>query len=88
MVKECAFGRLKATFGALKREMDINLLHLPHVIYACFILHNHCELQKEKVGEDVVAASIAYDKKYQPQIQRNRQNSFVVENIMYLHYDF
>jgi len=36
MVIECAFGRLKARFGALKRAMDINLMELPHIIYACF----------------------------------------------------
>eukprot|EP00794_Sanderia_malayensis_P017237 gene17238-18958_t len=33
MVIESAFGRLKARFGTLKREMDINLLHLPHLVY-------------------------------------------------------
>ncbi len=58
MVIICAFGRLKARFGAFKREIDISLLHLPYDIYACFILLNYCELQKEKVVEDVVAASI------------------------------
>lgn len=40
---ECAFGRLKARFGALRRAMDINIDELPYVIYACFILHNFCE---------------------------------------------
>ena len=39
MVIECAFGRLKARFGCLKREMDINLKDLPAVIHSCFILH-------------------------------------------------
>lgn len=29
MIIECAFGRLKARFGALKRSMDINLDDLP-----------------------------------------------------------
>nr|XP_055049667.1 uncharacterized protein LOC129435355 [Misgurnus anguillicaudatus] len=40
MVIECAIGRLKARFAALRRPMDINLLDLPSVIYACFVLHN------------------------------------------------
>ena len=45
MVIECAFGRLfKGRFGALRRPMDINLSDLPHVIYACFVLHNFCEM--------------------------------------------
>ena len=33
MVIECAFGRLKARFSALKRHMDINLNELPYVVY-------------------------------------------------------
>ncbi|KAF3847250.1 hypothetical protein F7725_020278 [Dissostichus mawsoni] len=43
MVIECAFGRLKARFAALRRPMDINLDDLPHVIYSCFVLHHFCE---------------------------------------------
>ena len=46
-VIECAFGRLKARFGCLKRAMDINLDELPYVIFACFALHNFCELNNE-----------------------------------------
>ena len=38
MVIECAFGRLKGRFGCLRRDMDINIKDLPHVIHACFIL--------------------------------------------------
>ena len=47
MVIECSFGRLKARFGALKRAVDINL------IYACFVLHNFCELNNERISEDI-----------------------------------
>ncbi|KAK1874770.1 putative nuclease HARBI1 [Dissostichus eleginoides] len=43
MVIECAFGRLKARFAALRRPMDINMDDLPHVIYSCFVLHHFCE---------------------------------------------
>ena len=45
MIIECAFGRMKARFGCLRRGMDINLNDLPAVIHACFILHNYCELK-------------------------------------------
>ena len=72
MVIEYAFGRLKARFGALKREMDINSADLSYVIYACFVLHNFCELQIEKVREDDMARAIAYDWKFQPQMLGNR----------------
>ena len=72
MVIECSFGRLKARFGGLKREMDIKLIYLPHVIYACFVLYNFCEMQQEKIGEDCIAETIAYDMEFQPVLQRNR----------------
>ena len=65
-VIECAFGRLKARFGALKRSMDINISDLPYVIYACFVLHNFCELHNESVGESRVQNTIAYDREFQP----------------------
>ena len=54
MVIECAFGRLKARFAALKRPMDINLDELPFVVYACFVLHNFCEISGERIAEEKV----------------------------------
>ena len=66
MVIECAFGRLKARFGCLKRAMDINLDELSYVNYASFVLHNFCEVKNEKIGENKVVASIAFDKHFQP----------------------
>ena len=71
MVIECAFGRLKARFGYLKRAMDINLDELPYVIYACFVLHIFCEVEKEKIGVNKVVASIAFDKHFQPPLNTN-----------------
>ena len=49
-VIECAFECLKACFSALRRAMDINLDDLPTVIYACFVLHNYCEMNKESIS--------------------------------------
>ena len=43
MVIECAFGRLKANFGCLRREMDINIKELPNLINSCLVLNNFCE---------------------------------------------
>ena len=65
-VIECSFGRLKARFGALKRAMDINLDDLPFVIYACFVLHNFCEMNKESINDDKVRMAIDYDRNFQP----------------------
>ena len=65
-VIECSFGRLKARFGALKQAMDINLDDLPFVIYACFVLHNFCEMNKESINGDKVRTAIDYDHDFQP----------------------
>ncbi len=45
MTIECAFGRLKSSFGILRREIDICHSYLPVLIYTCFVLHNFCEIQ-------------------------------------------
>ena len=71
-VIECAFGRLKARFGCLKRSMDINLDDLPQVIYACFVLHNFCELNKEYINEENIERSITTDRELQPNTATNR----------------
>jgi hypothetical protein len=57
---------MKARLGALKRAMDINIDELPFVIYACFVLHNFCELNGESIGENAVHNAIAYDREFQP----------------------
>ena len=47
---ECSFGRLKARFGCLKREMDVHTSTLIYGIYACFVLHNYSEIKMKKFG--------------------------------------
>ena len=69
MVVECAFGRLKARFGCLRREMDVNLDDLPAVIHTCFILHNFCETNNETVSQQMVDQAIRYDVEFQRQRQ-------------------
>ena len=80
MVIECAFGRLKGRFGALRRQMDINLAELPMVIYACFVLHNICELEREPVSESRIKEAVDYDKQFQPPTSANRQNRGNIED--------
>ena len=43
MIIERAFGWLKGRMGALRRPLDI-VDHLLNVIFACFVLHNYCEV--------------------------------------------
>ncbi|XP_057296141.1 putative nuclease HARBI1 [Hydractinia symbiolongicarpus] len=41
---ECAFGRLKARWRFLSKKVELKLEHIPTVVYACFTLHNLCEI--------------------------------------------
>ena len=41
---------------------------LPYVIYAYFVLHNFCELNRESLGEECITANILYDREFQPQL--------------------
>ena len=64
MVIECSFGRLKGRWGVLRRAMDIKLDDLPSVIFACFVLHNFCELHGETITEDRVQEACSYDREF------------------------
>ena len=66
MTIECSFGRLKGRFGALRREMDINVQDLLKVIHACYILHNFREINNDTVAPEDVERAIKYDKEFQP----------------------
>ena len=72
MAIECAFGRLKARFRALQREMDISFPDLQYVIFSCFVLHNFCELENEKLQDYQVAGAIQQDGHEQPAVCGNR----------------
>ena len=44
MVVENAFGRLKGRWRCLLKRQDFNLQNIPHVVLACIVLHNMCEM--------------------------------------------
>ena len=70
MVIECAFGRLKARWGCLKGVLDVDLEFVPTLIYACFILHNYCELNHQNLDNSTVEAVLRYDKEFtQPGVE-------------------
>ena len=71
MVIECAFGHLKARFGCLNRDMDVNLKDLPYVIYARFVLHNFCEIHKELIHQNDVSNASKSDAQFQQQTRGN-----------------
>ena len=74
-VIECAFGRLKVRFSALRRDMDINLDDLPIVIYSCFVLHNFCELNKESISDEQVRTVMELERGAQPGNQQRSTHS-------------
>ena len=57
------------------KSNDINLTDLTEVIYACFVLHNYCELKQETNNEQLVNAAVAYDQEFQPPSARSNQNN-------------
>ena len=69
MVVECAFARLKGWFGILRKDIDTDLKTTLNIIYACFVFHNFCEMNKEQLLDDVVSTAIHNTKNMQPPIQ-------------------
>ena len=55
---ECAFGRLKARWRFLTRVVDIRLEMVPTVAHSCFILHNYCERNGNRIDEDEIQAQV------------------------------
>ena len=72
---ECAFGRLKARWRILNKRIDMGLIYVPSIVYACFVLHNICEIRGINVDDDAVAHQVAYDR-LQPQRAPDRLYSF------------
>lgn len=69
---ECAFGRLKARWQILNKRIDMGLTFVPEIIYACFVLHNFCEIQGVNIDDDVVQRHIAHDMAVQPDTTPDR----------------
>ena len=44
----------------------MQLTFIPEIIYACFVLHNFCEIQRVSLDDEAVQQQIAYDIATQP----------------------
>lgn len=73
---ECAYGRLKARWQILNKRIDMKLSSIPIIVYACFVLHNICEMKGVNIDDDTVAQQIAHDKLTQPCTAADRLYSF------------
>ena len=52
MVVEVAFGRLKACWRRLSKQIDIHIDNVPNIIIACCILHNMCEVHDDTFNKE------------------------------------
>lgn len=57
MTIENAFGRLKARWRILLRKPDVHIETMRKLIYACLLLHNFCEFNKQNVLEEWIEKS-------------------------------
>ena len=73
---ECAVGRLKARWQILNRRIDLKLEHVPQIIYACFVLHNFCEINRVAMDDECVQRQIQYDRQMQPNTAPDRILSY------------
>ena len=46
----------------LKKRIDMGLGFFPSIVYACFVLHNFCEIQNMTIEDDAVARQVACDR--------------------------
>ncbi|KAE9587890.1 putative harbinger transposase-derived nuclease domain-containing protein [Lupinus albus] len=53
MVAKDAFARLKGRWCCLQKRTEVKLQDLPHVLGACCVLHNICELRGEKMDPEL-----------------------------------
>ena len=52
MIVENSFGKLKGRWRCLLKRMDFKLENVPHVVAACVVLHNICELYGDSCPEE------------------------------------
>lgn len=71
-----AYGRLKTRWQVLNKRLDIGLKDLSNMVYACFVLHNICDINGMAVDEEDVERQIARDRETQPVTQPDRLYNF------------
>lgn len=61
IVVENAFGRLKARWRRLTKRNDMDIIHVPHIVTACCILHNICEMFNDTIPESWLNTELEMD---------------------------
>ena len=62
---ERAFGRLNARWRILNRSLDVDMDFAIKLTYACFLLHNLCEINKIEIHPDLVQKQIRNEQRCQ-----------------------
>ena len=62
---ECAFARLKARWRILNRVVDVGLNFVTTLVYACFVLHNFCEINNCDLNNKVINKQIGDERQTQ-----------------------
>ena len=75
---ECTYGRLKARWRILMCPLDVPTKFLPDITYACFVLHNFCEINKADVDLGFITRIVSEEKKYLQKIDKFIPNNFGV----------
>ncbi|XP_015770448.1 PREDICTED: uncharacterized protein LOC107348879 [Acropora digitifera] len=69
-------NRFKAKWQVLNKCLDMASKSVSIIVYACFFLHDICEMKGVPIYDDIVVWQIAQDKLIQPNTEANRRYSF------------
>eukprot|EP00118_Oscarella_pearsei_P022072 m.251670 g.251670 ORF g.251670 m.251670 type:complete len:303 (+) comp40338_c0_seq3:519-1427(+) len=69
IVVENTFGRLKSRWRRLKKALDVNIDNVPHIVAACCVLNNICEVKGDGFEEEWRRGE-EDDQQHQPQNQQ------------------
>ena len=56
---------MKARWRILNRTLDVELDFAPTLVYACFVLHNYCEMTNVEIGRDDVQSFMTIERQTQ-----------------------
>ena len=61
VIVEIAFGKLKARWRRLSKQIDMDISNVPNVILACCTLHNICEIHNDSFNDEWLQQSNDFD---------------------------
>ena len=74
---ECVFCRLKAKWPILTKQINLKLKKIPYIVYACFVLHNFCEMSNIQIDRELVQAHTKEIRSDDKILQSHQDNTYV-----------